>query len=419
MWPLAAVKPKHLLPIGGRPIISFILKALSDNGVKEVCMVVGFKGNVIQTTLGDGAEHGVDIEYFCQPKWTGTASALDVVREAVGEGPFLVLYGDLWVSPSGMQVVIDKSRECPNVMGVVQVPNSSEYGVVKLRGDSLMQILEKPAKKEPTEGWINAGIYALNDEIFRAIKKIPRSRRNEYELTAALQRLLNEGKEIRAATIEREEWLDIGRPWDLLEANERILMSFPHRVRGTVEPGATIRGPVWLEETATIRTGSYVEGPVYIGERSKIGPNSRIRSCTSIGNSVVVGTSCEIKNSIIMNGTKIPHLSYVGDSIIGERCNLAAGTITANIRLDEQVIFMRVKNRLMSSGRKKLGVIMGDEVQTGINTSIMPGVRIGSSSQIGPGTVVYRDVPSDHAVFVKQTIATTRVKKRLEPRLED
>jgi bifunctional UDP-N-acetylglucosamine pyrophosphorylase/glucosamine-1-phosphate N-acetyltransferase len=297
-------------------------------------------------------------------------------------------------------------------MGVVRVPNPSEYGVVKLSGDTLAEIREKPSTKPKAGGWVNTGIYVLDDRVFRAIGKTSRSRRNEYELTSALQRMLDEGEEIKAATIEREDWMDVGRPWDLLEANERILATFPHRVKGTIEPGASIKGPVWLEETASIRSGSYVEGPVFIGEGSRIGPNSRIRPCTSIGSGVVVGTSCEVKNSIIMNGTKVPHLSYVGDSIVGENCNIAAGTITANIRLDEQVISVRFKDRLLSSGRKKLGVIMGDEVQTGINTSIMPGVRIGGSSHIGPGTIVYKDVASDHAAFSKQTIITRRIRKR-------
>jgi bifunctional UDP-N-acetylglucosamine pyrophosphorylase/glucosamine-1-phosphate N-acetyltransferase len=178
----------------------------------------------------------------------------------------------------------------------------------------------------------------------------------------------------------------------------------PHRVNGTVEQGAVLKGPIWLEESASIKSGSYVEGPVYIGKKSKVGPNARIRPSTSIEDDVLVGTSCEVKNSIIMAGTRVPHLSYIGDSIIGENCNLAAGTITANIRLDSRVLSLKVKGRLQSTGRKKLGVIMGDEVQTGINANTMPGVRIGSGSYVGPGTIILKDVPSGHMVFAKQLL---------------
>ena len=110
----------------------------------------------------------------------------------------------------------------------------------------------------------------------------------------------------------------------------------------------------------------------------------------------MIGTSCEIKNSIVMTGTKVPHLSYVGDSIIGETCNLGAGTITANIRFDQEILKARVKGRLQDTGRKKIGAIMGDGVQTGINVSILPGVRIGSGSWIGPGTIVSKDLEAGH-----------------------
>ena len=87
MWPLATTKPKHLLPIAGRPIISFILKAIAESRIKEVLVVVGFKGELIQDALGDGANYGINIEYLRQPRWTGTASALRIARDAVGTDP--------------------------------------------------------------------------------------------------------------------------------------------------------------------------------------------------------------------------------------------------------------------------------------------------------------------------------------------
>lgn len=411
MWPLAMSKPKHLLPIGGRPIISFVLKGLAGAGIKEVVVIVGFKGELIRSALGDGSKYGLAIEYLRQPKWTGTASALNVAREAVGDEPFLALYGDLLASQSCIESVLDKARECSKVMGVARVGTHSEYGVVELKGDRVTQIHEKPSGKVTGEGWVNSGIYALDADIFRSIRGTSRSRRREYELTTSLQRLIDEGQEVKAAAISREDWMDIGRPWDLLEANERILMNFTSQIKGTVEQGTTIKGSVLLEDGALIKSGCYIEGPVYIGKGSRVGPNSRIRRCTTLGDGVSVGTSCEIKNSIIMHGSKIPHLSYVGDSIIGEKCNLAAGTITANIRLDEATVIVKLKGRSVSSGRKKLGTIMGDGVQTGINVSIMPGVRVGPSSFIGPGMVVYEDVPAGQVVFARQSVARKSIGK--------
>ena len=419
MWPLATNKPKHLLPIAGRPIISFLIKAMAAAGIKDLAMVVGFRSELMQSALGDGAKYGVNIEFIRQPKRTGTASALNLARESMGNEPFLAVYGDLLASQSCIEAVVEKAGECPKVMGVARVASQSQYGVVEIRGDTVTRIREKPSGKFGGEGWVNTGIYVLDSDIFRSIGSTGRSERNEYELTSSLQRIIDGGQEVKAAAISREEWMDVGRPWDLLDANERILMNLTTQVKGTVEPGATIKGPVWMEDSASVKSGCYIEGPAYIGEGSSVGPNSRIRPCSSIGKNVHVGTSCEIKNSIIMDGSKVPHLSYVGDSIIGERCNLGAGTITANIRLDEGMVKLKVKSKVLSTGRRKLGTIMGDGVQTGINASIMPGVRVGPGSLIGPGAVVYEDVEAHQMIFARQSLVRKSINRRSGARAVD
>jgi bifunctional UDP-N-acetylglucosamine pyrophosphorylase/glucosamine-1-phosphate N-acetyltransferase len=141
-----------------------------------------------------------------------------------------------------------------------------------------------------------------------------------------------------------------------------------------------------------------------IDEESDIGPNCYIRSYTSIGKKVRIGNACEIKNSIIMDNVHVGHLSYVGDSILGEKCNLGAGTITANYRLDGGTIKMVVKDRVVDSGRTKLGAVLGDDVKAGINVLFMPGVKVGCNSWVGPNVVVQRDVAADTVVLLKQNL---------------
>jgi len=198
--------------------------------------------------------------------------------------------------------------------------------------------------------------------------------------------------------------MDIGRPWDLLEANKRALERSHLGVRGEVEGGVHLEGPVHLEEEARLRSGAYVEGPVFIGEGSDVGPNCYIRPFTSLGRNVRVGNACEVKNSLILDGTHVGHLSYVGDSIIGANCNFGAGTITANLRFDKGSVRVRVKGEVMDSGRSKLGVIMGDNVETGIGARFMPGVKIGEGSWIGPSVTVYRDLPPRTFLVQKQEL---------------
>jgi bifunctional UDP-N-acetylglucosamine pyrophosphorylase/glucosamine-1-phosphate N-acetyltransferase len=204
---------------------------------------------------------------------------------------------------------------------------------------------------------------------------------------------------LRSINLPKGSWLDIGLPWNLLDANKIALASLQTSIEGNVEDGVQIHGSVKISKGARIRFGTYIEGPVWIGSGSDIGPNCYLRPSTSIGANVRIGNACEIKNSIILDSTHIAHLSYVGDSIIGERVNLGAGTITANIRFDKKNVKVEIKDKRIDSGKRKFGAIIGDDVQTGINVSLMPGVKIGSSAWISPGLTVNENVES--GLFLK------------------
>jgi bifunctional UDP-N-acetylglucosamine pyrophosphorylase/glucosamine-1-phosphate N-acetyltransferase len=143
-----------------------------------------------------------------------------------------------------------------------------------------------------------------------------------------------------------------------------------------------------------VKSGSYIEGPVYVGEGAVVGPNAYLRPGTSLGKGAKVGAGCEVKNSIVMDEAKIPHLCYVGDSVLGHGASLGAGTITANLKFNDSNVDSKVKGRSVDSGQRKLGAVFGDGVKTGINVSTFPGVKIGTDAWIGPGAVVRADVPS-------------------------
>ena len=157
-----------------------------------------------------------------------------------------------------------------------------------------------------------------------------------------------------------------------------------------------------LLRSARIRSGAYIEGPVFIDEEADVGPNCFIRSGTSLGKKVRVGNAGEIKNSIIMDGTHVGHLSYVGDSVLGEKCNLGAGTITANLRFDDGRIKMMIKDKVVDTGRRKLGAILGDNVKTGIKSLFMPGVKVGANTWVGANFMVERDLPANVVATLKQ-----------------
>ena len=414
--PLTLTRPKVMLEVGGRPLLAHMLDALKAVGISSIVLVVGYMEEAIRSWLGDGERLGIQVSYVRQPEQRGTADAIALASNELG--PYedaLVVYGDLLVAPEAIRAVLDEHirRRPLATIGAVEVERPGQFGMVLVEDGWLRELVEKPAGRE----WAgpplaNAGIYVLTPEALQAMQDVRPSPRGELEATSALQGLAEQGDTVRVVEIRRENWLDVGRPWDLLEANERVLKRMEPEVLGKIEPGACLNGPVFVADDARVRSGAYIEGPAYIGPRADIGPNCYIRPCTSLGREVRIGNACEIKNSIVMEGTHIGHLSYVGDSIIGAHCNLGAGTITANLRFDKRTIKMTVKGERLDTGRRKLGAVMGDFAQTGIGALLMPGVRIWPRCWIGPNVVVERDITVEGAfIMLKQELAERKTRE--------
>jgi bifunctional UDP-N-acetylglucosamine pyrophosphorylase/glucosamine-1-phosphate N-acetyltransferase len=181
-------------------------------------------------------------------------------------------------------------------------------------------------------------------------------------------------------------------PWHLLDANEELLKKMKNKIEGTVEKNVMMKGIVIVGKDTIIRSGTYIEGPVLIGTNCKIGPNSYLRPYTTIGNHCHIGNASEVKNSIVMDHSNVPHLNYIGDSVIGQQCNLGAGTTIANLRLDKKNIPVILNGKKLDSKRQKLGMIMGDNSQTGINSIVNVGTMIGNDVFIGPGALAKGEI---------------------------
>ena len=402
--PITITRPKHLIKVGGKPILEHCLTALKASGIKEAVIVVYYMADSIRSYFDDGKRFGLKLEYVEQKGVLGTGNAVGTAEPNVQED-FLTVNGDLLFNAEAVKTVIDiHQKEKPAAtMAIVPVEKPENYGIVELEDEKkVKRIVEKPPPEKSPTNLANAGIYIFSTEIFSKLREVSPSSRGEVEIPDALSLLINEGKTVAAAKLAKEQWFDIGRPWDLLEANRWALMKIKYKINGIIENGAHLLGPVAVAETARIRSGAYIEGPAYIDEESDVGPNCYIRPYTSIGKKVRIGNACEVKNSLVMDHVHIGHLSYVGDSIIGENCNLAAGTITANYRLDERTVKMMVKDNVVDTGRRKLGVVLGDNVKTGINTLFMPGVKVGNDTWIGPNVLVQRDLPPKSIVLLKQ-----------------
>ena len=411
MRPLTLTRPKTMLQVGGKPILQYNLEALRDAGIKDIIMVVGYKKEAIENYFEDGSKFGVNITYVTQEKRLGTAHAISSIRTEI-DNQFIVLNGDIIVNPNIITDLIRKyeSDEASSILILIEVEDPSSFGVVEVENDRIKDIIEKPAPEEATSNLINAGIYLFDNTIFNAIDRTPKSERGEYEITDSLKIQITENKPVLGLKSD-SKWIDVGRPWELLDVNEHFISEIEEDIQGEVEEGVTIHGNIILGKNSIIRSGTYILGPVFIGEGCDIGPNSYLRKYTYIGNNVNVGNAVEIKNSIIMDGTNVNHLSYVGDSVIGAGCNVAAGTNIANLRFDNKNVKMNIKGKKLDCGVRKLGAIFGDNVKTGINSSFNPGVKVGINSAVGSGTIIYEDIPSNTLVLVKQEYKTIKYDK--------
>ncbi len=393
LWPLTETRPKHLLTLAGRPILEGTLRGLGKTGIREVLLVVNYKAEMIKSFLR-GIQLGCKVSFVLQERPAGTADALRSCQPQLkGEARFIVTYGDDYYSTSGLARFVKAALRSPDDMvAAAAVEDPSRFGRLEITKGLVTSIQEKIDKTGPAR--VNAGLYMLSGSVFKALEKTRVSGRGEYELTDSLGLMIRGGTRVRPFSLGKEEWLGVTYPWDLLDANRMALESRSSSIAGEVEGGVQVRGPVILARGSVVKSGSYLEGPLVVGKDTTIGPNSYLRPYTSIGQNCKVGASCEVKNSVLMDHVKIPHLSYVGDSVVGEGASLGAGTVTANLRFDGAVVRSRVKGKWIDTHRRKLGTIFGDNVRTGINVSIFPGVKIGPGAWVGPGVIVSKDVAS-------------------------
>ncbi len=380
-YPLTLSKPKPLLPILNKPILAHNLDQMVGL-VDEAILIVGYCKEMIQEYFGK--EYcGIKLTYVEQKEQLGSGHAI-LQAEPYVKDRFVMLVGDDLSSRKDIEVALQHRY---SVVGK-EVFNPQSFGVLLHKDGILEKIVEKP--KESIGNLASTGLHTFDRKIFEFLKQIPLSPRGEYEATDATNMLAKQEK-IHCVKVEGY-WLPIGYPWELLNANEYLATFIKRDIQGTVEPNAMIKGEVVIGKGTLVQSGAYIEGPVIIGENCLIATSSHIRASTSIGDNVSIGHGVEIKNSIIMKGAVVNHWSYFGDSILGEKINIGAGTVGANLRHDKKNVQSIVKSVLVDTGRKKFGTVIGDNAKIGIHTSIYPGRKIWPNAVTLPADCIRYDV---------------------------
>ncbi|MBI4361709.1 MAG: NTP transferase domain-containing protein [Euryarchaeota archaeon] len=375
MHPFTGTRPKPMVPVANRPLLEHLLHSLRKAGVRRALLVVPRDHRPIRDHFQNNPISGLRLHYRTETRPRGTAHALGVA-EGWPHGDFLALNGDILLDPGDIRRLAHAPGEA---LLISRLQGPVRGGCVVHRAGRVQRIVEKP--RTPVSPWVNTGAYRLRESIFPEIARTPLSPRGEYEFTTTLEHLIPRG--LRA--IEARTWMDVSYPWDLLEANRRLLGDLRRHTGGNMEAGAVLRGPVEVGRGTRVRRGAYIEGPVLIGRDCDIGPNCYIRPHTSIGDGCRVGHAVEVKNSILMEGAHVGHLSYVGDSVLGSGVNFGAGTTVANLRLDMGPIPVTLRGKRIDTGLRKLGALVGDGAHTGIHTLLNVGAIVPPGARLLPG----------------------------------
>lgn len=386
--PLTETRPKSMVSIAGKPLLHHLLLEVKKAGINEAVIVVKQMKEVIINYF-NAFDLGMKLTFVEQAEESGTAVALVSVKDEIKD-TFLLLAGDIVTEASVIKSVIE-AHEGGITLAVKKVPNPREYGVVEISGGKISLFEEKPI--HPKSDLANLSVYCMEPTIFGELKSIKKSERKEHELVDLL---------IGAKAVEVEGyWRDIGYPWDLFDALEHMLSKMESK-NGSIE-NSTIEGKVIMEEGARI-IDSYVEGYAYIAAGTVVGPNACLRGFNSIGKNCSIGGGSTIKSSILMDNVNAKHLVYIGDSVIGERVNFGSGTQIANFRFDGSNVNVLSEKGWANSGRKKLGVFVGDDTKFGVLSCTMPGKLIGPGCWIYSGVVVNKNVPANTKVYYRQQL---------------
>lgn len=396
MWPLATRTPKPLLELAGRSLLHRMLDGLREAGCTRFTVVVPPGRSAVRRHAS--AWTGGPVRCVAQPVPRGTGHAVSMAAKAADEDAIVAMADGLVPARDLARLVSGKGF----VLLAADVPDGSRYGVLAAKGGRLVSLKEKP--KAAGRALVNTGLYRAPAEALRATSSLKPSPRGELEFTDVVTAWARRGQ---VRVVRTRSWLDVGAPWDVLAASAILVPAALDAALGrkssggpgTLEPGVQVRGRLFAAAGAVVKSGTYVEGDAWVGPGATVGPNAYLRGPVSIGAGCKVGAATEVKASVLLAGAKAPHLNYVGDSVLGEDCNLGAGTVIANLRHDEAPVQVVHRGARVDTGRKKLGAIVGDGAKTGINASLNPG------TVLGPGVLV------DAGAFVRGTVESGRVRR--------
>ena len=407
MFPIA--EDKLLLSFLGRPLLRHQLDRLKEAGLQDL-VVVANPHNAAQIERIVREAAGFSASFVVQKEARGIANALETARRFL-KGELLIINPNDVFETAALASLLRRHRgrapagRAGSPAAYLVGCEVSEYFpggyLVTNSRNELRRIVEKPPRGEEPSRLVNMLLHLHTEaaDLMKYIARVETERDDVYE--CALDLMVREGRRIRVVPYAGF-WKAIKYPWHIFGITRHFLDHCRPRISPTaqVSPRAVVEGRVIIEDVVRVLENAVIRGPAYIGAKSIIGNNVLVRDYSHIGRNCVVGYSTEVKGSYIGDNCWF-HSSYVGDSIIDDNCSLAAGTVLANFRFDERNVRVKVSGQVVDTGMDKFGAIMGAGSKTGINASIMPGVRIGPNSFVGSHVCLMRDLPANKLAMME------------------
>jgi NDP-sugar pyrophosphorylase family protein len=413
MFPVA--EDKFLLNFLGKPLLEHQIEAARRAGLSHFVMI-GNPDNIEKIEQIIRRIPGIKVAFARQKRSLGIADALKSA-EPLLRGQFLVVNpNDVFSSSAYTKITAaaKRTRASSYILGY-QVQKYFPGGYLQVNSrNKLLHIVEKPDPGEEPSNLVNILIHCHNNskELLQYIETVQTTRDDVYE--CALDNMVKAGHKIKVVPY-KDFWAPIKYPWHIFKVMEYFL----DNARPCIAPSArisekaSIEGKVILSENVRVLENAVIRGPVYIGPNSVIGNSALVRDHSHIGANSVIGYCTEVKHSYIGDNCWF-HSNYVGDSIIDDNTSLGAGTVLANFRLDEGNVKIKVGDSLVDTGYDKLGAIVGRGCRIGVNASLMPGVRVGSDSVVGPQVCLHNDLQANKMVLAGSRHQVTDNRTRLD-----
>lgn len=380
-WPLNT-RNKSLIKIMGKPLIWYTINSLKEAGIKEIIVVQGPKMD-IENDLRK-YDLGIKIQYVIQAEPKGMGDALFQAKDFL-DNKFMLLDVTRFEAGDYLKLFLEKQEKTGTSLILLGAETASPqfYGVFRLEGDVVKEVVEKPEKGKEPSNIKNVVVQLLPKEFVDYLRRVPEKM---YSFEDALSLYAKE-KDVRVIMLDNEP-PSLKYPWQLFRVTKYLIDKYLKK------------NEVRIGKNVKVYEGAVIKGPCYIGDNCIIGNNSLIRDYTNLENDCLVGAFAEVTRSIFQENVHT-HSGYFGDSIFGKGCRVGAGTIVANVRVDRGEISSVVRGEKIGTGLNSLGVVVGENTKIGVNCSLMPGKLVGSNCQIGPGSVVFENIEDNTKYFTE------------------